>query len=196
MMDEDYDEGAADAPSKLPHISLASRAESVRYTPKDQPRRNSNEEFKNRKKSESDVEKDFLKELEQKVGKQDNKVSRYESNKMVDLTSSLDLDQQVRTIKSPVKAEVKILNEKREISNSRRARRTRHRLQKAKISEVSHKESVVAKHKPKIERRSSPAVDLYEVYFNENGMDRLHQKTKTNIQKIKFKRRSPSLESH
>lgn len=40
MMDEDYDEGAADAPSKLPHISLASRAESVRYTPKDQPRRN------------------------------------------------------------------------------------------------------------------------------------------------------------
>jgi hypothetical protein len=43
-------------------------------------------------------------------------------------------------------------------------------------------------------RNNANDMDLYEVYFNKNNEIHNH-KFKNNIQKIKFKRRSPSIES-
>jgi len=45
------------------------------------------------------------------------------------------------------------------------------------------------------DKKTAPEMELYEVYFDKNAENPLSTKTKTNIQKIKFKRRSPSLSS-
>ncbi len=75
------------------------------------------------------------------------------------------------------------------------------RLDKNSIRQHSPK----LKSKQSFNRKHSPEMDLYEVYFNNNcdntidgsiqGKSTHLVKAKSNIQKIKFKRRSPSIES-
>lgn len=71
-------------------------------------------------------------------------------------------------------SKIRILNEKREQSaarpgGTRKVSRSKHESQRERL-------------------------DLYEVYFNKDAAE-VSKKNKSNIQKIKFKRRSPSVES-
>lgn len=75
---------------------------------------------------------------------------------------------------------VRVLNERREQSNNKKGRASRAQR--------------VARSKPETQG-TGDRLDLYEVYFNRHGAQVSQQQNKTNIQKIKFKRRSPSIES-
>lgn len=92
-----------------------------------------------------------------------------------------------RGLKKIIKNEpsIKILNEKRNLQS------TRTKSQKALFSESLKKDP----RRGGRNGRLSPEGDFYDEYFNKNSENQLNIKKKNNIQKIKFKRRSPSLES-
>lgn len=75
---------------------------------------------------------------------------------------------------------IRILNEKREQSAIRANKKSR----PGRTRKMSR-----SKHETQRDK-----LDLYEVYFNKDEAE-VSKKNKTNIQKIKFKRRSPSVES-
>ena len=90
--------------------------------------------------------------------------------------------------------QIQILNEKRESSSTREATRKLRHVARVKPDSAESKQKAA---RSKADHAKEPRLDLYEVYFDkgEQNSNKLSQKTKTNIQKIKFKRRSPSVES-
>ena len=106
-------------------------------------------------------------------------------------TSENDLENvpgAVKSISRDKQAEIKILNEKRENAGKKNGVR--------KVQRVKLRPKVTHAHNEDKDKKTTPEIELYEVYFDKNGENALNTKTKTNIQKIKFKRRSPSLGSN
>jgi len=139
---------------------------------------------------------EFVDELKTKVtsrsGAKSGRIRPSKGNqeiKVEDLdTSENDLENvpgAVKSISRDKEPEIKILNEKRENAGKKNG-----------VRRVKLRPKVTHAHNEDKDKKTTPEIELYEVYFDKNGENALNTKTKTNIQKIKFKRRSPSIGSN
>jgi len=149
---------------------------------------------------------EFVSELKTKVNKNnETKTVKLKSSKnnteikVEDLdTSENDLENThvaVKSVSRDKEPEIKILNEKRENTVQKVGGRKIHKVKlRQKVAQAVN-ETAKAVNETAKDKKTAPEMELYEVYFDKNSENPLSTKTKTNIQKIKFKRRSPSLSS-